>query len=89
MGEEKPQQESLPGQGNAHLSGPAHALSYPQVANEIEANRTDGLTGAEAAKRLEQYGRNELQSGGGVQPVKILIGQIANAMILVMPTIPY
>ena len=32
---------------------------------------------------LHTHGRNELDDGPGIQPVKILIYQIANAMILV------
>ncbi|KAL8706187.1 MAG: hypothetical protein Q9201_000765 [Fulgogasparrea decipioides] len=56
----------MPVPGNADLTRPAHALPYAQVADEIGANRSQGLTDAEAKKRIELYGRNELQAGGGV-----------------------
>lgn len=88
MAESNDEKAPVSGQGNLPLSSPAHALSYDQVINEIQTNRKQGLTDDEAKQRLETYGRNELDSGGEVQPVKILIRQIANAMILVMLTIP-
>lgn len=76
------------GQANKPMSRPAHALTYDDVVKETSANANDGLTSAEAATRLEQYGRNELDDGPGVQPAKILIRQVANAMTLVMLTTP-
>ncbi|TGO36264.1 hypothetical protein BHYA_0130g00140 [Botrytis hyacinthi] len=76
--------EEVSGQSNKPLSKPAHALEYVQVAHELEANLEDGLTEAEAERRLELYGKNELDEGPGVQPVQILIHQICNAMILVL-----
>ncbi|KAA8566891.1 hypothetical protein EYC84_009988 [Monilinia fructicola] len=76
--------EHVSGQSNKPLSKPAHALDYETVAQELEANLQDGLTDAEAKARLELYGKNELDDGPGVQPVKILIHQVANAMILVL-----
>ncbi|KAL8923860.1 MAG: hypothetical protein Q9172_002948 [Xanthocarpia lactea] len=72
------------GQANKPLSAPAHALSYDTVTTEIGANKEDGLTTTEAKSRLEEFGRNELDNGPGVQPVKILIRQVANAMMLVL-----
>lgn len=75
------------GQANKPLSSPAHALPHGTVALEIGANTQDGLTAAEARCRLEEFGRNELAKGPGVQPVRILIRQVANAMMLVK--LPY
>ncbi|KAF1981081.1 cation transporting ATPase [Aulographum hederae CBS 113979] len=72
------------GQSNKPLSRPPHALSYNDTINEIGANSQDGLHASEATKRLQDFGRNELGEQGGVQPVKILIAQIANAMTLVL-----
>jgi len=74
---------SMAGQSNKPLSLPAHALKYEVVRQELDANLRDGLTNAESKARLEQYGRNELNDGPGVQPFKILIRQVANAMMLV------
>jgi magnesium-transporting ATPase (P-type) len=74
------------GQSNTPTSRPAHALTYEQLANELNADVLSGLTANEAKTRLEQYGRNDLGEEEGVQPLKIVIAQIANAMTLV--TVP-
>jgi len=71
------------GQANKPLSKPAHSLSFDEAAKELQANVQDGLTVKEAEARLLEYGKNELDNGPGVQPFKILIRQIANAMMLV------
>jgi magnesium-transporting ATPase (P-type) len=65
------------------MSAPAHALTYEKVAKELNANLEDGLTDQEAKSRLESAGRNEFGEQEGVQPFKIFIGQIANALSLV------
>ena len=67
------------------LSLPAHALSYEAVSEQIGADTENGLSADAATSRLEKYGRNELDDGPGVQPLKILIHQVANAMMLVKP----
>ncbi|KAL8957137.1 MAG: hypothetical protein Q9193_005509, partial [Seirophora villosa] len=72
------------GQSNKPISLPAHALPHNAVADELGADVQDGLTAADASSRLEEYGRNELDDGPGVQPAKILVRQIANAMMLVL-----
>jgi Na+-exporting ATPase len=74
------------GQSNNPTSRPAHALTYEQLASELNADVLSGLTASEAKARLEQYGRNDLGEEEGVQPLKIIIAQIANAMTLV--TVP-
>lgn len=71
------------GQSNDPLTKPAHALSYAAVVQETKANAEDGLTSSEATSRSENYGLNEFGEAGGVDPIKILVGQIANAMTLV------
>lgn len=88
MGKEKPQlpEEHVSGQANKPLSRPAHALSHQAVADEIQANIDDGLSNSEAESRLKEYGPNEFGDTGGVQPVKILLRQVANAMTLVIPS---
>jgi len=84
---QKPTEEAAPhvsGQSNTPISAPAHALTFEQVAKELNANLEDGLTDQEAKSRLETAGRNEFGEQEGVQPIKILIGQIANALTLVL-----
>jgi magnesium-transporting ATPase (P-type) len=67
------------------LSKPAHSLQAGLVLDELSTHDQEGLSSNEAKARLEKHGRNELQGGAGVQPVKILLRQIANAMMLVHP----
>ena len=85
MGGAPPAQEDhVSGQSNKPISQPAHALKWSQVADELQADTDDGLTSGEAKQRLEEYGENELGETGGVNPGKILLRQIANAMTLVL-----
>ena len=65
------------------LSQPAHSLTFEDVINELQTNSDDGLTSAEVKQRLEKYGENMLQGDKGVSLAKIVIRQIANAMMLV------
>lgn len=78
----------LSGSGNKPLSKPAHALTFEAVINEIQADNDAGLSQGEAKERLQVYGSNDLGDGAGVQPAKILLRQIANAMTLVTSTMP-
>ncbi|KAH8798603.1 E1-E2 ATPase-domain-containing protein [Xylogone sp. PMI_703] len=73
----------ISGQANQPLPLPAHALSCSRIIEEIKGNPQYGLTSEEAQTQLLEHGNNELDNGPGVQPLKILIRQIANAMILV------
>lgn len=65
------------------LSQPAHTLSPEDACRELSVDPEEGLFSNEAKARLEKYGLNELQGGEGVSMVKIVIRQIANAMMLV------
>lgn len=76
--------EHVSGQSNKPLSQPAHSLKWKTVAEELQADVDDGLSPEEAKRRLEEYGRNELGDAAKVNPGKILLRQIANAMTLVL-----
>jgi magnesium-transporting ATPase (P-type) len=65
------------------LSQPAHSLSYEDTIKELGTNSDDGLTSAEVKERLQKYGENMLEGDEGVSLAKIVIRQIANAMMLV------
>ena len=71
------------GQSNRPISRPPHSLSFDDVLKELGGSGLDGLSEGDAAERLEEFGKNELDNGPGVNPTKILIRQIANAMMLV------
>ncbi|KAB8346131.1 hypothetical protein FH972_023177 [Carpinus fangiana] len=72
------------GQANKPLTKPAHALPYDTVIEEIGTSSDDGLREAEAKKRIDEYGPNELGDADPVNVGKILLNQIANAMTLVL-----
>ncbi|KAH8727041.1 sodium P-type ATPase-like protein [Phaeosphaeriaceae sp. PMI808] len=72
------------GQSNKPLSLPAHSLSLEQVVAELKTETWSGLDDAEAKRRLDEYGPNELEQVQGVSVLKILIAQVANAMTLVL-----
>lgn len=72
-----------PGSGGSPLSQPAHTLTYDAVIEELGTGIDDGLTLDEASCRLQKYGPNKLDEGEGVSLVKILVRQVANAMMLV------
>jgi magnesium-transporting ATPase (P-type) len=77
-------EKHVSGQANKPLSKPAHALNFSTLILEIKANPEDGLASSEARLRLDDYGRNEIGDQGGVSVTKILVSQVANAMILVL-----
>lgn len=76
--------EQAGGQHVQPLSKPAHSLTYDDILRELQVNSEEGLSAAEAKKRLELHGPNELEGGEGVSLAKIVIRQIANAMMLVL-----
>lgn len=79
--------EHLSGQANKPLSRPPHSLGSQQVLEELQSNSVSGLDPEEVPRRIEEYGPNELDQRKGVQPVKIFMEQIFNAMTLVRGTI--
>ncbi|KAJ5127704.1 hypothetical protein N7448_008483 [Penicillium atrosanguineum] len=68
----------------SYLSQPAHSLTFDDAIRELGTNSDDGLTSGEARLRIEKYGENILQGDDGVSFAKIVIRQIANAMMLVL-----
>ena len=72
------------GQSNKPMSKPAHALDCDTLVRELGADPENGFSEAQAGEKLNEFGRNELDDGPGVQPIKILIRQVANAMMLVL-----
>jgi P-type Na+/K+ transporter len=75
--------QHISGQANKPLSQPPHSLTSQQVLDELCSNSATGLRPEEVPQRLEEMGPNELEQKAGVQPVKIFVEQIFNAMTLV------
>ncbi|KAL4960409.1 cation-translocating P-type ATPase [Aspergillus stella-maris] len=84
MSDEKASNTGGPRPGHGNLSQPAYCLPYEVVLKELGTRTDEGLTKAQAADRLQQYGPNKLDEGEGVSVVKILVRQVANAMMLVL-----
>ncbi|EXA31185.1 potassium/sodium efflux P-type ATPase, fungal-type [Fusarium oxysporum f. sp. pisi HDV247] len=76
--------QHISGQANKPLSQPPHSLTSQQVLDELCSNSATGLRPEEVPQRLEEMGPNELEQKAGVQPVKIFVEQIFNAMTLVL-----
>jgi magnesium-transporting ATPase (P-type) len=62
---------------------PWHALDAAQVLDELEADH-DGLSSDVAARRLERYGRNELQEEAPTPAWRRFLRQFANVLIYVL-----
>jgi ATPase, P-type (transporting), HAD superfamily, subfamily IC len=60
-----------------------HALP-PEEALKLLNSGPDGLTDAEAASRLERFGPNDLARISGPGPVRILLRQFENYMVIVL-----
>ncbi|KAJ5889635.1 hypothetical protein N7504_010445 [Penicillium tannophilum] len=81
-----PEKAQTPGDTTSHpyLSSPPHNLTFEDVINELGTNSDDGLTTENVKQRLEKYGQNMLEGGESVSFAKIIIRQIANAMMLIL-----
>ncbi len=61
-----------------------HTETVSAVVETLNVDVEQGLSDAEAASRIDQYGPNELKEGGGVSPVKLLVAQFTNTMVLIL-----
>jgi Ca2+-transporting ATPase len=64
-------------------SGPWHTLTFEATFERLKSTR-DGLSSEESARRLEQFGPNELQASGRVSPWTILLEQFKNVLIIIL-----
>lgn len=70
------------------LDAPAHTLPFEDVLQKLSVNQESGLSEAEVKNRRALYGQNQLDEGPGVQPFRILVHQVANALTLVSRAFP-
>jgi Ca2+-transporting ATPase len=61
-----------------------HRQEAAAVLEELDTNADSGLTAAEAARRREKYGPNELRETGGRSVLRILWEQLRGAMMLLL-----
>ena len=60
-----------------------HTLTVEESLERLES-RPGGLSSDEAAKRLAEFGLNELQAKGRVSPWSILLEQFKNVLIIIL-----
>ena len=61
-----------------------HRLEPAQALAELQSDPSQGLSRNEAARRLSEYGFNELAKYDQVSPWAIFLGQFKNALILIL-----
>ena len=60
-----------------------HTLTVEQTFSDLKSS-AHGLSAAEAARRLDEYGPNEVQSAGRVSAMAILLEQFKNVLIVIL-----
>lgn len=63
---------------------PWHALTVQETTERLHTNLQKGLSSAEAARRGAKYGRNELRPPPPVSPLKLLLEQFTDFIVLVL-----
>ena len=61
-----------------------HELEVQDVLQKLNTKMAHGLSDAEAARRLGEYGPNELKDRGSKSPWKILWEQLSAAMVVIL-----
>jgi Ca2+-transporting ATPase len=61
-----------------------HTLKADRALDRLASDRTNGLTTAQVAEKLQLYGPNELQEMAGRTPLEILWDQFKNIMLLML-----
>ena len=61
-----------------------HTLSVGDALRELGADPVQGLSSAEAQKRLETFGPNELRLEKKTSPWRVLLGQFKNVLIIIL-----
>src|SRR5262245_27788813 len=70
---------------SVHAAGPAwHTLSAEEAASTLRTSLSKGLNDAEAAKRLESEGPNELAASKGVSAWALLAEQFKNILVIIL-----
>ncbi|MGQ0723324.1 MAG: cation-translocating P-type ATPase [Candidatus Eiseniibacteriota bacterium] len=61
-----------------------HSLDAASALRELGTDPASGLSDEEVARRLEQYGANELRQEGGVSPLSLLLRQFKNTLLIIL-----
>ena len=63
---------------------PWHSLALEEVASTLDTSLTAGLSPEEAARRLAEFGPNELEAEQGASPWRLLLDQFKNVLIVIL-----
>ncbi|SAM09015.1 hypothetical protein [Absidia glauca] len=63
---------------------PYHTMDLTTVADLLKTDLEDGLSDQDIEQRHAEYGYNEMEGEGGVNPVKLLLKQFLNVMVLIL-----
>jgi Ca2+-transporting ATPase len=63
---------------------PWHTLPADEVARRVHTETERGLSGAEAARRLERYGPNALTETSGRSPLAIVVDQFKSLIVVLL-----
>ncbi len=63
---------------------PAHALGSAEVLAALATDPISGLSEPEAARRLEQYGPNELHAWRRISPLTVFLRQFQNVLVVIL-----
>lgn len=63
---------------------PYHTMDLDTVTQLLKADLEDGLSEDSIEERRSQYSFNEMEGEGGVSPVKLMIKQFTNIMVLIL-----
>ena len=61
-----------------------HAMDVDAVLRQLEADPRQGLSEAEAGRRLERHGPNELAKAHRISPALLLLNQFKNTLIVIL-----
>ena len=73
------QQGTVPKNGDAW-----HTLPADEVARRVHTETEHGLSGAEAARRLDRYGPNALAETSGRSPLAIVVDQFKSLIVVLL-----
>ena len=65
-----------------------HARTWQEVAQELSTNLETGLSPQEVAKRIQEYGENELKGDEGIPIWKVFIKQVCYPEVLISIHLP-
>lgn len=63
---------------------PYHTMKIDTVCQLMKSNLEDGLSESSIAEKRAQYGYNEMEGDGGVNPFKLMLKQFLNVMVLIL-----